>query len=279
MHLTTRKKGKTLAVWAAAAALVVIASGAAIGAVLSGSINGIMPVSVSQALLLDGLAFGTDDITWPDGTYVPRAIASTHDSGRAFSGAAEISTGDKFLIQLPLQNRSRQAMTGIITLEAPQGTTLEIAEHSILPITAAVNEDAAARGWELTPGTHTGNVRYWPIADSNNDGKVDASDIDLRDGILGTSVTVLSVNALMGTVTYQIPAGPPLPSLVVSYIFGSEINVVAKVAPNQWEFTAPVTLGTNMSGDVEVIIANADNSAPGYHTVKGTIKQFTLNSR
>jgi hypothetical protein len=256
--------------------LIICSAGAAVGTVLSGDISGHMPFSLSQALVVDGGAFSSEDITYGDGTGTPRSIGATHDSSTAFQAAAEIAVGDKYIISLPLRNNSNAPIVGLITIDRASldGIEVDIDEHSILPITLVTSEDAAARGAPLTVGTHTYNTRYWPLADNDDDGDVDAGDVAMIVTGAGASVTVDSVNSLLGIVTYTI-SGAPAASLTIDYRYGSEITVLAQVGPNQWKFKADSTLGDNRSGDIEIIVAHGDSAGPGFYRITGTIEQIS----
>jgi hypothetical protein len=269
--------GKTIPMWLLVIACIAVGAGAAMGTVLSGNITGVIPMAVSQAILVDGLGFDVDDVTYGDGTSLNRAFAATADQNTAFQVATEMATGDKFLISMPLKNASDVPMVGLITLEpsSPEGLQLDVDERSLLALThvTAPPEDAAARGAPLGVGTHTYQTRYWPLADANDDGVVNASDVVGAFTGAGSSVTVDSVNELMGQITY-IVAGAAATSLTFDYWYGSEITMLAQVGPNQWKFQADGSVGTNKSGDIEIIVAHPDNLAPDYYRIKGTIEQI-----
>jgi hypothetical protein len=268
--------GKSIPLWLLVLACVAIGSGAAMGTVLAGDINGIMPVAVSQSILVDSLGLGVDDITYSDGTFLNRAFAATADDDTAFQVATEIAVGDKFIISLPLRNASDNPMVGLITLQQcdSDGMQLDVDERSLLALThvTAPLEDAAARGAPLGVGTHTYQTRYWPLVDANDDGIVDASDV-IPAVTGGASVTIDSVNALLGEITYTIDVADAT-SLTVDYWYGSEITMLTQVGPCQWKFQADASVGTNKSGDVEIIVAHPDGSSPNYYRIKGTIEQI-----
>ena len=269
--------GKSIPVWLLVLACVAIGSGAAVGTVLAGDIDAIIPVAVSQSILVDSLGLGVDDITWGDGTSLTRAFAASADDDTAFQIATEIAVGDKFIISMPLRNASENPMVGLITLTPCLSASMQmdIDERSLLALTHVTTppEDAAARGAPLGVGQHTYQMRYWPLADANDDGIVDTSDVIMVVSGAGSSVTVDSVNALLGEVTYTI-SGAAAASLTVDYWYGSEITMLTQVAPCQWKFQADASVGTNHSGDIEIIVANYDGSAPRYHRIQGKIEQI-----
>jgi hypothetical protein len=271
------RAGKSIPLWLLVLACVAIGSGAAMGTVLAGDINGIVPVAVSQSILVDSLGLDVDDITYSDGSFLNRAFAATADDDTAFQVATEIAVGDKFIISLPLRNASDNPMVGLITLQQcePDDMQLDVDERSLLALShvTAPPEDAAARGAPLGAGQHTYQTRYWPLADADDDGIVDASDVIPAVTGAGASVTVDSVNALLGQITYTI-SGAAATSLTVDYWYGSEITMLAQVGPCQWKFQADASVGTNKSGDVEIIVAHPDGSAPSYYRIKGTIEQI-----
>ncbi len=267
---------RAIPVWVLAILIAAAGSGAAVGTLLSGEITGEMPMTVSQALLVDGDAFATDDVTFTDGTSLSRSIVATSDSGTGFQVATEMATGDKFLITVPVRNLSHQTMVGLITLESsiPAGLDLDVDEHSVLSITWVTLENAGARGAPLTAGTgHIYNTRYWPIVDNDSDGDVDADDITMTVTGAGSSVTVTSVNALLGQVTYNI-SGANATSLIIAYRYGSEITILSQTGPNTWKFEADNTVGTNRSGDIQIIVAHPDDYSPDFYRIKGKIEQI-----
>ena len=268
--------GKSIPIWLLVLACVAIGSGAAVGTVLAGDITAIMPVAVSQSILVDSLGLGVDDITYSDGTFLKRAFAASADDDTAFQVATEIAVGDKFIISMPLRNASENSLIGMITLQQcnPE-LQVDIDERSLLALTHVTTppEDAAARGAPLGVGQHTYQTRYWPLADANNDGIVDASDVIMVVTGLGSSVNVDSVNALLGEVTYTI-SGAPAASLTIDYWYGSEITMLTQIGPCQWKFQAPASVGANHSGDIEIIVAHPDGSAPNYYRIRGTIEQI-----
>lgn len=271
------RAGKSIPLWLLVIACVAIGSGAAMGTVLAGDINGIMPVAVSQSILVDSIGLGVDDITYGDGTLLNRAFAAAADDDTAFQVATEIAVGDKFIISMPLRNASDNPLIGLITLQQcdSNGMQIDVDEHSLLALThvTAPPEDAAARGAPLGIGQHTYQTRYWPLADANDDGVVDTNDVIMVVTGAGASITVDSVNALLGEITYTI-AGAAAASLTVDYWYGSEITMLTQVGPCQWKFQADASVGTNKSGDIEIIVAHPDGSAPDYYRIKGTIEQI-----
>jgi hypothetical protein len=247
------------------------------GTVLAGDISGMVPVAVSQSILIDGAGFDIDDVTFGDGTAIGRAHVSTADQNTGFQVATEIAVGDKFLISVPVINASNNPVIGLITLEqcSTGGLQLDVDERSLLALThvTAPPEDAAARGAPLSMGTHVYQTRYWPLADANDDGIVDASDIIPAWTGGGSTVVIDSVNELMGQITYKI-TGAAATSLTLDYWYGSEITMLAQVGPCQWKFQADGSVGTNKSGDIEIIVAHPDSGAPDYYRINGTIEQI-----
>ncbi len=269
--------GKAIPVWLLVVTCVAIGAGAAAGTVLAGQVTGQVPIAVSQAILVDGLGFGVDDVTFACGNPTNRANVALADDDTGFQVATEIATGDKFIISMPVRNASNNPMVGLITLDpsTPAGLLFTVSERSLLALThvTAPPEDAAARGAPLGVGQHTYNTRYWPLADANGDGIVDPSDIVAAVTPGGATITIDAVNALMGTITYTI-AGVNATSFTIDYWYGSEITMVCQVGPNQWKFEASGSVGTNKSGDIEIIVADPDDLPPGYYRITGTVEQI-----
>jgi len=138
---TIRIGKRTLPVWLLVTALVVAGAGAAVGTVLAGNVTGEMPVTVSQALLVSDPVFHPADDNWSNGTgevqgvtrqtlsghhdLPDRSLGNASDDHTAFLAAAEVDTGDKYLIRIPLKNASEQDMKVLMTLDYPDGITVE----------------------------------------------------------------------------------------------------------------------------------------------------------
>ncbi len=268
---------KAIPVWLLVITCVAIGAGAAAGTVLAGKVTGQIPIAVSQAILVDGLGFGVDDVTFASGNPINRANVAVADDDTGFQVATEIAVGDKFIISMPVRNASNNTMVGLITLDpsTPAGLQFTVTERSLLALTQVTTppEDAAARGAPLSVGTHTYNTRYWPLADANDDGIVDPADIVAAITGAGATITIDSVNALLGIITYTI-SGAPATSLTMDYWYGSEITIVCQVGPNQWKFEASGSVGANLSGDIEIIVADPDNLPPGYYHINATVEQI-----
>ncbi len=134
---------KNIPVWLLVTALCIAGAGAAVGTVLAGQVTGEIPVTVSQALLVGDPMFPASDAEWdsgPDATTVQgvdrqtlsghhdkpdRSLGNASDDHTAFIAAAEVDTGDKYLIQVPLKNASGQSMKVLMTLDYPDGITVE----------------------------------------------------------------------------------------------------------------------------------------------------------
>ena len=164
MRKTIRIGKRNLPVWLLVTALVVAGAGAAVGTVLAGQVTGEMPVTVSQALLVGDPQFIEDDPDWSDTANsvqeVDRQTLSGHhnepdrhlgnasDDHTAFIAAAEVDTGDKYLIRLPLKNASGQNMKVLMTLDYPDGMTVE-----------CFASDEESQQEEVTPGDGKDNTR------------------------------------------------------------------------------------------------------------------------
>lgn len=272
-----KKLGKTLPLWLLVFICVAIGSGAAMGTVLAGDISGVVPVAVSQSILIDGAGFDIDDVTFGDGTAIGRAHVSTADQNTGFQVATEVAVGDKFLISIPVINASNNPIIGLITLEqcSTGGLQLDVDERSLLALThvTAPPEDAAARGAPLSVGTHIYQTRYWTLADADDDGVVDVNDVIMATAVGDTgTVTVNAVNAVLGQITYTVSG--VITALTADYWYGSEITMLAQVGPCQWKFQADGSVGNNKSGDIEIIVAHPDSGAPDYYRINGTIEQI-----
>jgi len=132
---------KNIPVWLLVTALCVAGAGAAVGTVLAGQVTGEIPVTVSQALLVGDPIFPDSDADWTDTADTvqevdrqtlsghhdlpDRSLGNASDDHTRFIAAAEVDTGDKYLIQVPLKNASGQNMKVLMTLDYPDGMTVE----------------------------------------------------------------------------------------------------------------------------------------------------------
>ena len=102
-------------------ALIVATAGAATGAVLAGSVDGVVTAAASQAMVVQDGA-GTA-ITGAD-----EGLVFVEDDETAFHAAAELNTGDDFDVALSVANLSDDELTGELTLIAPDGITMDVAK-------------------------------------------------------------------------------------------------------------------------------------------------------
>jgi len=137
MGRKTKLFGRMIPIWLLVLALVAASAGAAVGTVLSGKVVGEVPVAVSQALLV-GTPRNPDSanwsnttvpqsvkVDWGDDIHADRFIGTHSDDQTAFQAAAEIDTGDKYIICVPVKNASNQDMVAELTLLFPDGITVE----------------------------------------------------------------------------------------------------------------------------------------------------------
>ncbi len=114
---------KAIPAWLLVMALTMAGAGAAVGTVLAPKITGEIPVTVSQALLIDkngSIYIGG----LPSGA--PK-IATVDDSGAAFTAAFEACNGDLVTIEIPLVNNANQNLYGKLTLWGiPKGVTVDV---------------------------------------------------------------------------------------------------------------------------------------------------------
>lgn len=134
----TPRMGSNIPVWLIAMALILASAGAAVGTVLAGKVTGEMPVTVSQALLV-GTPRNPASADWSNAN-VPQSVKEnwgaeikadrfigTHsDDQTAFQAAAEIDTGDKYIILVPIKNASKQDLVAQLTLIYPEGFSVEV---------------------------------------------------------------------------------------------------------------------------------------------------------
>jgi hypothetical protein len=108
--------------WIVAAALFVVA-GAGAGTLLgNGGVSGTVPTLVEQGIVaaqptvvVEGGGFSND-----------QSFASVSDGGDKITTAIEVNTGDKFKIQVPLQNKSNSSMVVKMSMDIPEGLTVDV---------------------------------------------------------------------------------------------------------------------------------------------------------
>ena len=111
--------GRALPAWLVVGALIAATAGAATGVVLSGSVDGVVTATASQAMVVQDGA-GTA-ITGAD-----EGLVFVEDDETAFHAAAELNTGDDFDVELSVANLSDDDLTGELTLIAPDGITMDV---------------------------------------------------------------------------------------------------------------------------------------------------------
>lgn len=157
---------------ALAAALVLAGSGAAVGAVLTGKIQGTAPVAVSRALLV-----GTpvDQVMNTSGQTVPqnvkdgcggmvvkaqRFVGTARDDHTGFQAAAEISAGECVAIGLPLKNGGGGSLAGQVSLDVPSGLAAELTSlSSAVNIGSVVRTGRGSWAFSLSKGAAYDEVR------------------------------------------------------------------------------------------------------------------------
>ncbi len=137
MNGSFRKKVRILRsgipLWLLALLLVAAGVGAAVGTILVGKLIGEVPVTVSQALLVgtpnfpDSLPSGVNLQAIRVRPHAPdRSVGIVGDDRTSFRAAAEVDTGDVFLIMLPLKNASDQDLVAELTVTVPDGIEVEV---------------------------------------------------------------------------------------------------------------------------------------------------------
>ena len=115
-------RGMRAPFWIAAAAIFVIV-GAGAGTLLgNGGVSGTVPTLVEQGIIAteptvaaEGGGFAND-----------QSFVSVNDDGSSITAAVEVTTGDKFKIQVPLQNQSNSNMVVKMSMDIPEGLTVDV---------------------------------------------------------------------------------------------------------------------------------------------------------
>ena len=130
MRKELRALGRKFPAWLLALALTVSGVGAAVGTVLAPKIGGEIPVTVSQALLID------EDVAIPVGlsstspSPISRWIGTVEDGGTAFTFGMEACNGDHVRFYVYLENKSAQDLVGRVKLsDVPKGITIDISSY------------------------------------------------------------------------------------------------------------------------------------------------------
>ena len=105
---------KGVPMWALVAVIGMVAAGAAVGTVLGGNVQGSIPTSVSQSLLLDTVI------------QVDGGFGAVSDDGTQFTIAREIHTGEQYTIDLMLSNGSDDQLLAELSLDIPVGLTVDV---------------------------------------------------------------------------------------------------------------------------------------------------------
>ena len=116
--------GRRVPVWLLVLALIAAGAGAATGTVLAAKITAKVPVTVSQALLLDmdGTPANPIVISGAD-----NAIGAPSDDGAGFTAGMELNNADTATINVYLKNHAAADLHGKLTLwNVPKGITLSV---------------------------------------------------------------------------------------------------------------------------------------------------------
>lgn len=114
---------KKLPAWTLLAALVIVGAGAATGLVLKDQIDGTTTIAVSQALLIDGAP-----VVPTAGSDHDEFLGTADDDGSAWAAHFEANNGDTLVFLIPIVNEGEQDMAAILTLDIPEGITVNIEE-------------------------------------------------------------------------------------------------------------------------------------------------------
>lgn len=174
--------GRAVPLWLLTLVLIAASAGAAVGTVLAGKITGEIPVAVSQALLAgmpEAVAEDLRDMGVPQSmrrayTLPDRSIGTHADDQTAFQFAAEINTGDDYLIRLPLKNASDVDMVAQLSLMLPNGITAEVFSSDSMYRTPTIDGVLSPGEWGspvftyLSASAYTGLVDIYITNDASN---------------------------------------------------------------------------------------------------------------
>lgn len=147
--------------WLLVGAAATAAAGVTVANVVAGQITGDLPVTISQALVLDSESQGAC-ITVETATCNSHTI-SCSPGGTAFQAAVETFPGEYYELRLGLVNRSSQTLFGLLTVSYPSGFTV-----SVIP-----SWDRVDQVTQLTYNTWKFRVLQGAAGDRNNDGTIE----------------------------------------------------------------------------------------------------------
>ena len=126
-------------------AMVAVGAGAAAGTILAGRVTAVMPVAVSQALLVhsaptnvSGTVADAVEVASPGSVpqqvidnsgmidYANRFVGVRSDDRTGFQSAMELAVGDWTEVKLPIKNASSNQLVGLLTLDVPAGLEVEV---------------------------------------------------------------------------------------------------------------------------------------------------------
>ena len=188
--------GKKALPWLVVMALGITGAGAAIGTVLSGNVTGNMPTTVSQAIVIDAANFDIGDLS----SHAARRFVGVSDDATSFIAAAEISTGEELVINLPLGNNSDEDALALFTVDAPS------------PLQVYVREFWDTVTKTDTPSVHAQITTPSPAPITSTLPQTYDADPNVTYSPPSGSATIQDNPANLGTAHYGNPGGAPTPS-------------------------------------------------------------------
>lgn len=237
--------GKNLPMIVLAGLLITAGAGAAAGVTFSGTIQGEATSKVDQALIMTSLD-------------VPNAqtnndLGTVSDDGTKFEFSANVNQGDLYQLNVNLDNKGDQDLNGQLTLKVPEPLQVEVsAKNNIEAARTGMStwNFNIERGESVTENATANQTTYTtaqPVADRNDDGSVDASDITFSDGSDGDGLSSVELNP-NGTLTLSVD--------------NSQDGL----------FEGNDTVSYETGANLAIIIAIPDDAQPDFYTIKGEIK-------
>ena len=143
---TTGIFGRPVPTWILGVIIITATAGAAAGTVLAGNVQGQIPTTVGQSLVLQAVGGEV-------------GFGAVSDNGTSFTAANEIRIGEDYDIDLDVKNESDEAIFASLVLDIPAGLTVDVNEVAseisgltrtdigtwVMKITAVAAGDASSR--------------------------------------------------------------------------------------------------------------------------------------
>jgi len=281
---------KTIPAWLLVMALTLAGAGAAVGTVLAPKITGEIPVTVSQALLVENVAIKSS-------TPVDESITTVSDDKTAFTVGVELNNGDYFKFNIPIINESSQDIVGKLTFwNVPKGITLDVSAKEAFAVlkdsdTDGTYEETRTVEQLVTNVTRVGKYTWLFKVDKDAEGLKtytvniqtgnfddDGDEEDVKIIVNGNQLGAIQEDKGQDNTKTLMAKWDGTNNRVVLYEDGNDREYIKfqgeqlSVTVESGDQSQNLVLKVTVAHGVDVTVALADNMKPGFYEIKGRIE-------